>query len=429
MASRRDSLPIMKNTFVLVRDGRFDGRLSRIVGQPALLTPEFMLPASRSNLMKVLFRVVVLTGLAGAGGAAVWYGMIRPANLPSDTLTVFGNVDVRQIELAINGSERIGRVLVEEGDLLEPGQLIAELEQERFTLSVDRAEALIQTQKQVVARLEAGTRPEEIREAEAAAEAVRAELADAESTFKRVQALMDKNATTQQSVDDARSKRDVAAANVRLRTASLELARAGPRKEDIAEAKAVLKRLEVELAQARHDLHDASLHAPSRCIVQERILEAGDMASPQKPVYTVALTDPVWVRAYVSEPDLGKVFEGMTAKVVTDSFPGKEYDGWVGFISPSAEFTPKPVETRELRTKLVYQIRVFVNNPNNELRLGMPATVNIPLGQSRSHSSGSHSPSSRSPSSHSPGEQGGAGRAGSGVSPASGASPAGTKPE
>ncbi len=347
--------------------------------------------------MKLLFRVVVLAGLLGAGGAALWYGQLRPASQPSDTLMVFGNVDVRQVELAINGSERIGRVLVEEGDLLEPGQLIAELELERFQLAVDRADAQIATQKQVVARLEAGTRPEEIRETEAAAEAAQAELADSESTFKRVELLKEKNATTQQDVDDARSKRDVAAANVRFKAASLELAVAGPRKEDIAEAKAVLKRLEVELAQARHDLHDASLHAPSRGIVQERILEVGDMASPQKPVYTVALADPVWVRAYVSEPDLGKVFEGMKAKVVTDSFPGKEYDGWVGFISPSAEFTPKPVETRELRTKLVYQIRVFVKNPNNELRLGMPATVNIPLGQSGPLSSGERDPAGPAP--------------------------------
>ena len=107
------------------------------------------------------------------------------------------------------------------------------------------------------------------------------------------------------------------------------------------------------------------------------------MASPQKTVYTVALTDPLWVRAYVSEPDLGKIYEGMKARVVTDSFPDKEYDGWIGFISPTAEFTPKPVETRELRTKLVYQIRVFVKNPHNELRLGMPATVKIPLVQPR----------------------------------------------
>jgi HlyD family secretion protein len=99
------------------------------------------------------------------------------------------------------------------------------------------------------------------------------------------------------------------------------------------------------------------------------------MASPQKPVFTMALVDPIWIRAYVPEPQLGKLSHGMAAHVTTDSFPGKTYDGWVGFISPTAEFTPKPVETEEVRTRLVYEVRVFVPNPQGELRLGMPATV------------------------------------------------------
>jgi HlyD family secretion protein len=105
------------------------------------------------------------------------------------------------------------------------------------------------------------------------------------------------------------------------------------------------------------------------------------MAFPETPVYTLALTNPVWVRAYVSEPDLGKIKLGMSAEVSTDSYPGKVYKGWVGFISPTAEFTPKSVETTEERTKLVYQVRIYVCNSQNELRLGMPATVVIPLNQ------------------------------------------------
>ena len=101
----------------------------------------------------------------------------------------------------------------------------------------------------------------------------------------------------------------------------------------------------------------------------------------QRTVYTVALTNPVWVRAYVPEPKLGKIWLGMSAEVETDSYPGKQYEAWIGFISPTAEFTPKTVETTELRTRLVYQVRVYVCNPENELRLGMPATVIIPLDQ------------------------------------------------
>jgi HlyD family secretion protein len=106
------------------------------------------------------------------------------------------------------------------------------------------------------------------------------------------------------------------------------------------------------------------------------------MASPQQPVFTLALTNPVWVRTYVSETDLGKISPGMKAYATTDSFPEKRYEGWIGYISPTAEFTPKSVETREVRTHLVYQVRVYVCNPENELRLGMPATVIVPLNPS-----------------------------------------------
>ena len=123
------------------------------------------------------------------------------------------------------------------------------------------------------------------------------------------------------------------------------------------------------------------MKAPDNGIVEDRILEPGDMASPQKPVLTLALDDPLWVRVYVAETDLPRIRPGMKASVTTDGYPGQKYEGWVGFISPTAEFTPKSVETSEVRTKLVYQMRVFVRNPKGELRLGMPAVVTLPLDQ------------------------------------------------
>jgi HlyD family secretion protein len=153
----------------------------------------------------------------------------------------------------------------------------------------------------------------------------------------------------------------------------------GPRQEDIASAQATLQADEAALTLARCELADAKLYAPANGVIQNRILEPGDMASPALPVFTLALDDPVWVRAYVAETDLGKIQPGMKAGVTTDSFPGKRYAGWIGFISPTAEFTPKPVETQDVRTKLVYEVRVFVHNPQGELRLGMPAVVTIPL--------------------------------------------------
>ena len=331
-------------------------------------------------------RFIVLLFLVGSavGGGWYWKTHQKPAN--SDELTLFGNVDVRQVELAINGNERIAVLNAEEGDHIHKGQLLARLETERLEAIVARAEAMLEAQRQVVARLEAGSRKEEIAKAKADVEAAVAQLADARQTYERTAELHKTGTTTQQEVDDARAAMDAAAARLKSLEAARDLVLAGPRKEDIAEAKAMLKRYEAELAQARHDLKDASLISPCEGIIQDRILEVGDMASPLKPVYLVALVDPVWVRAYVSEPDLGKIHEGMAASVYTDSFPDKSYEGWIGFISPTAEFTPKPVETSELRTKLVYQVRVFVKNPDNELRLGMPATVKIKVKRSSSSS-------------------------------------------
>ena len=165
--------------------------------------------------------------------------------------------------------------------------------------------------------------------------------------------------------------------------ALLDLVIAGPRQEDIAEARATLQALQAQLESARIERIDARLYAPSPGVIQERLLEPGDMASPQKPVFNLALTDPVWVRAYVPEPDLGKIALGMNAEVETDSFPGKRYPAWIGFISPTSEFTPKSVEVRQLRTRLVYQAAVFVRSPDDELRLGMPATVRVFLNSNR----------------------------------------------
>jgi HlyD family secretion protein len=101
------------------------------------------------------------------------------------------------------------------------------------------------------------------------------------------------------------------------------------------------------------------------------------MSSPQRPVFSLAITDPKWIRAYVAETDLGKIHPGIAASVMVDSFPNRRFAGWIGFISPVAEFTPKAVQIEELRTSLVYEVRVFVKDPSDELRLGMPATVSF----------------------------------------------------
>ncbi|OIQ66824.1 p-hydroxybenzoic acid efflux pump subunit AaeA [mine drainage metagenome] len=133
------------------------------------------------------------------------------------------------------------------------------------------------------------------------------------------------------------------------------------------------------LALAQRELADTVLRAPAAGVVEDRIVEVGDMASPQTPVYTVALDNPVWARVYLPETELGRVRPGMRAQISSDSFPGKAFAGWIGFVSPTAEFTPKSVQTPDLRSELVYRVRVFACNPQGLLRLGMPVTVRVPL--------------------------------------------------
>jgi len=326
-------------------------------------------------------RIVILILLAASIGFAVWSWLHRERSAAADQLLLFGNVDIRQVQLAFNGNERIASLRVEEGDRVKAGQLVGLLDTQRLEPKAASREAQVRAQRQVVARFEAGNRPEEVRKAKADLEAARADLENAQLTYQRVIKLTTQKVDTEQRKDDARAAVDVAQAREHAASEAYNLMVLGPRKEDIAAAKATLQGYEADLALARRELADAQLYAPTNGVIQNRLLEPGDMASPQKPVFTLALDNPVWVRAYVSETDLGKIRLGMKAEVTTDSFPGKRYPGWIGFISPTAEFTPKTVETTEVRTKLVYEVRAFVPNPAGELRLGMPAEVTVPLNQ------------------------------------------------
>lgn len=324
---------------------------------------------------------IILILLAIAGIAyGIWY-----FNTASETdeshLTLFGNIDIRQVELNFHDPEHIAEMYVQEGDRVKQGQLLAIQDLARFQYAMESAEAKTEAQRQVVNRLVTGSRPEDIHKAEAEVKSAQAEVTFAKKELSRLQSLVKKRLTSKESVDQARSNYAVAKEKLHALQEQLELAVIGPRKEDIAEAKALLKDNESALKLAQKIWQDGHLYAPADGIIQDRILEPGDMADNRTPIYTLALVNPVWARVYVPENQLGQLKQGMAAQIITDSYPDKSYAGWVGFISPSAEFTPKTVQTPELRTHLVYQLRVFACNPQNELRLGMPVTVNIDLTQ------------------------------------------------
>jgi HlyD family secretion protein len=264
------------------------------------------------------------------------------------------------------------------GDRVKQGQLLARLDTARLEPQLAQAEAQAAAQLQVVKRLRSGSRPEEIAQARANLQAAQADLANARQQYERWKSAAEISAgraVRQQDVDNARTAVQVAEAKLAVVRKTLDLALAGPRQEEINENEARLRAFEAQASVLRQQLKDAELIAPIDAVIRTRVMEPGEMASPERPVFSLAITDPKWVRAFISEPDLGKIKQGMAAAVAVDSFADRRFEGWIGFISPVAEFTPKTVQTEELRTSLVYEVRVFVKDPSDELRLGMPASV------------------------------------------------------
>ncbi|MCB1413706.1 MAG: HlyD family efflux transporter periplasmic adaptor subunit [Xanthobacteraceae bacterium] len=329
-------------------------------------------------MKKALMAILIVAAAATAG----WYWWSHRNAGDGRELVLHGNVDIRQVALAFDGSGRITAMGAEEGDPVKAGQVIARLDTRTLEIQARQAEAQLDAQRQALQKLRNGSRPEEIAQ-------VRAQLASAEATaerndqdFSRATRLQasGSGAISQQNIDLARTNAQAANAKVAELRAALQLAEKGPRAEDIAAAEAQLKASEAQLAQLRHQIDLGRLRAPTDAVVRSRLREPGDMVTSQVPVFTLALTKPKWVRVYVGEPDLGKIKPGMAAQVFTDSHPDRPIAGKVGYISSVAEFTPKSVQTEELRTSLVYEVRVVVEDPGNVLRLGQPATVRLTVG-------------------------------------------------
>jgi HlyD family secretion protein len=323
----------------------------------------------------ILAIVVVLAGLA----SGLWWWFIREK--PQDGITLYGNVDVRQVSLAFNANERVAKMRVSEGERVKQGQVLGVLVTTTLKLHIAQAQAQSGIQEQALRRLQLGSRPQEISQARAGVAAAQAEATKASQQYQRLQAISSSTngrAVSRQDLDAASAMLAVSQAQLDSAGKTLELVVAGPRKEDIAQARAGLDAAKAELAVLTQQLADAELKSPIDAVVRSRLLEPGDMATPQRPAYALTITNPVWVRAYISETDLGRVKPGEAARVVTDSHPDQALSGCVGYISSVAEFTPKTVQTAELRTSLVYEIRIYVDDPDNRLRQGMPATVRLP---------------------------------------------------
>ncbi len=320
-------------------------------------------------------RAVLIALLVAAGVAGVWWYKVRHAG--NGELVLQGNVEVRQVNLGFKVSGRIETLNVDEGDAVRAGQVLASLEKVYFRDTLAQMRAQLDQSSANYLKLKTGNRPEEIAEARALVAEREATLTNAKITRSRAETLLKTPAGSQKTVDDASAAERQADAQLNSAREALRLQEIGFRKEDIDLAKAQLDERQATVNTAERQLADSDLIAPSDGTVLSRVREVGAIVQAGETVFVLSLTSPVWVRTYVSEPDLGRIKPGMDVSVHTDMPGGKVYSGKVGFISTAAEFTPKTVETTELRTALVYRIRVVVNGNSNELRQGMPVTIDL----------------------------------------------------
>lgn len=321
-----------------------------------------------------LVRIVLLLLVAG-GAAAAWFLWLAPRDAGAAGLVLYGNVDIRQVELGFRAEGRVAAMLVDEGEAVAAGDVLAKLDTGPLEDEVAMREADLAAAEAALAELDAGARPEEIARAEAELRLTQATLANAQRVFARVENLLGSNAVSQQSYDEAKATRDEAAARLQAAQASLDLVEAGARQEEIDAARAQRDGAAARLVAARRSLEDATLTAPDAGIVLARVREPGAIVTAGATIYTVSLTRPVQVRAYVSEPHLGEVAPGTLVSLWTDGDPDRRYAGRIGFVSPVAEFTPRSVETPDLRDDLVYRLRITVEDPDTGLLQGMPVSI------------------------------------------------------
>ena len=293
----------------------------------------------------------------------------------SRQIELSGTVEAREIDLAFQVGGRIATLRVDEGDSVQIEQEVATLDAHDFELALSNAIAQAEAAQAALAALRAGTRIQELRVAEAQLAKAQADLDYIRVEFKRIADLVTKKLAAQDQLDQARQRQNVALAGVEQALQNLALLREGPRREDIDQAAATLRARQATVETTRRQLEYTRLQSPVAGMVSVRLVEAGEIVSPGKTVLRIAELSRPWVRAYLNEKDLTRVRLGQAAQIRIDGLPGKVFEGRLSFISPTAEFTPKTVETHALRVDMVYRVKVQVDNPDGVLKLGQPADV------------------------------------------------------
>lgn len=295
-----------------------------------------------------------------------------------DSLRLYGNVDIRSVNMGFRVAGRLASLTVDEGDKVKRGEPLGLLDPAPYQIALRRAQANVAALEAQYDLMLAGYRDEEI--AQSAAQVAQAQSAFdyAQRFYQRQQALWASRTISANDLQNAQTNYQQAQATLQAAKDRLSQYRKGNRPQQIAAAQGELQQAKALLAEAQLNLDDTTLIAPSDGTILTRSVEPGTMLSAGSSVVTISLVDPVWIRAYVNEVHLGDAIPGRKVLIYTDSRPDKPYHGQIGFVSPTAEFTPKTVETPALRTDLVYRIRIVVSDADAALRQGMPATVIFP---------------------------------------------------
>ncbi|WP_313079700.1 secretion protein HlyD [Atlantibacter sp.] len=323
-----------------------------------------------NNKKPVLLVVIVVLVLAACFGGWKWY-----QSRQDQTLTLYGNVDIRTVNLSFRVGGRLASLNVDEGDAVKAGATLGLIDKAPYENALRQAEANVAAAQAKYDLVMDGYRSEEIAQAAAAVKQSQAAADYAQNFYSRQQGLWKSRTISANDLENARSSRDQAVANLKAAQDKLSQFKAGNRPQEIAQAKAALEQAQAQLAQSTLDLQDTTLLAPSDGTILTRAVEPGTMLNAGGTVFTLSLTHPVWVRAYIDESHLGEAQPGQQVLLYTDGRPDRPYKGQIGFVSPTAEFTPKTVETPDLRTDLVYRLRIIVTDADASLRQGMPVTV------------------------------------------------------
>jgi HlyD family secretion protein len=324
-------------------------------------------------------RILLIAILAAATAGLLYYFLTRNRVEEGNFIKVSGNIEATEVDLGFKVSGRIVNRFYEEGDWVDQGKVLAKLDDEDLRNRLEVARATLMSAQARLSKLLAGSRPEEIRQAEAELNQAKFDLENKQTQYERMKSLFEKRVVPKETSDNAEAAFKIAKATFQKVTENYLLVKEGPRKEDIEDARAQVDQARASVKLNETQLSYTTLYAPISGVVLVKSGEIGEVVNPGTSILTMADIENVWLKAYIPETNLSEVKWGQEVIVTTDLQPKKKYRGKISFISSQAEFTPKQIQTEKERVTLVYRIKVDISNKDHELKPGMPADGRILL--------------------------------------------------